>query len=661
MTLTPLSLDTLSWEDLRQLGQQQAPVASGGRWTHHSPVDPGITLLELFAFLIDQQIFVMDQLSPDMQLAILALLGDAPRGAGVARTLVAPPEGTLAAPAACPAGTVLVPQAGGPAGLAFSLAQDVLFLPVDLLTVTIQGDDRTVDLRQGRAQPIFASAPGDLPDLAIAVRLSAPLDPALIGQEVALAVILDDGGAVPPEWHPDAHPAPPPVELALRLDDGAGGWLPPLAGWHDGTGGMRRSGLIRFALPAGWAGRSEFALALSGGAQRLHAEPPRLAALAFGAGLAHHAVPLRIEDAPNGDPLHDALRAALVDQLVGWLPLSGCELALPHGLIPALETGLALVLQDRTGAWHQWQRHDSLIALDGEARSFTYDRELGLLRFGDGYAGRVPAPAQNLRLDVQLGGGVLGNHPAGLVWRARDSGAPGELVSLAPAVGGAEAETPLAARQRLGSALGQVTRAVTADDHVVLAETSPGIARHRAAVAPGHDPAFPCAWSSDSITVFVVPVTGEDAPAPTADPGALAQIRSVLGTARLLTTRVFVEPVVLRPADVRIEIEGLPALDLALGSRLRSLLSRYLHPALGGAEGTGWPFGHPLRPSELMRVIEAGLPHGARVTAVAIRLMDDPGSPANACGDTAIGPYELPWLAAFDVAARAAAPVGDVL
>ena len=140
-------------------------------------------------------------------------------------------------------------------------------------------------------------------------------------------------------------PAPPPVELALRLDDGAGGWLPPLAGWHDGTGGMRRSGLIRFALPAGWAGRSEFALALSGGAQRLHAEPPRLAALAFGAGLAHHAVPLRIEDAPNGDPLHDALRSALVDQLVGWLPLSGCELALPHGLIPALETGLALVLQ----------------------------------------------------------------------------------------------------------------------------------------------------------------------------------------------------------------------------------------------------------------------------------------------------------------------------
>lgn len=660
MTLAPLSLDTLSWEDLRQLGQQQAPVASGGRWTHHSPVDPGITLLELFAFLLDQQVFVMDQLSDDLQLAILALLGEAPRGPGVAQTVVAPREGSLAAAELCPAGAVLVPQAGGSADLSFSLARDMLFLPVDRLTIAIQGEDRTIDLQQARSQPLFATPPGPDADLAITARLAAPLDPALIGQEVALAVILDDGGAVPPEWHPDASDAPPPVAMTLRLGDGAGGWLLQSTGWHDGTGGMRRSGLIRFTLPPAWAGLGELRLALSGGPERLHAEPPRLAALALGAGLARHAVPLRIEAANTGDPQHDALRAALLGQLAGWLPLSGLTMALPAGMAPVLPSSLALALQDRAGDWQDWQRQDSLVAADGERRVFTFDRSLSVLRFGDGYAGRVPAPAQDLRLALELGGGAIGNHPAGLVWRARDGG-PADLVSLTPAVGGEEAESMAGARQRLASALVAVTRAVTAEDHAVLAETAPGIARHRAAVAPGFDPAFPCAWSSDSITVFVVPVTGEDAPAPVADPGALQQIRTVLGAARLITTRVFVEPVVLRPAAIEIELEGLPALAPTLAAELRAVLGRYLHPALGGAEGTGWPFGHPLRASELMRVIEQNLPGGAQVGAVSIRLLDDPGSAASSCGDTAIGTYELPWLASFDVALRALAPLGAVL
>ena len=62
--LAPLSLDDLTFEDLRQLAMRRIPAASGGRWTHHEPVDSGVTLLELFALLLDQQLFVLDQV-PD--------------------------------------------------------------------------------------------------------------------------------------------------------------------------------------------------------------------------------------------------------------------------------------------------------------------------------------------------------------------------------------------------------------------------------------------------------------------------------------------------------------------------------------------------------------------------------------------------------------------
>lgn len=659
MTLASLSLDGLAWEDLRRLGQQQVPIASGGRWTHHAAVDSGITLLELFAFLLDQQLFVMDQLSPEMQLAIMALLGDAPRTAGVARTIVAVPEGSLANPVTGQAGDVLVPLSGGPAGLTFSLDGDLLLLPVQSAAVTVAGEDRTLDLRQGRAVRLFVREDSGEPELALSVTLAAPITPTLVGREIAIALVLDDGGAVPPEWSAAAVDVPPPIELALLLGDGTGALRPAAPGWRDGTGGLRRSGLIRFAIPPEWDGRDRLQIALAAAASG-HAEPPALSRVAVGSGIARHARPVRIGSADTGDAAHDALRGDIVRQTAGWLPLSGQELVLPDGFYPAIEDSLRLSLQDRAGDWQDWSRTDSLASLDGEARAHVFDRTRSRLRFGDGYAGRVPAPAQNVQLALEVGGGTAGNHPAGLEWRFV-AGPAATLVSLADGTGGCEAEMLGEARLRISLALAQVTRAVTAEDHETLVETADGVARHRASVAPGFDPAFPCNYSPDSITVFVVPVTGARTSAPRADAGALAHFRAILEAARLLTTRVFVVPATIRPVEVQIEVEGLPQLPATTAAQLRDTLERYLHPALGGAAGTGWPFGHPLRPSELMRVAAGALPQGARVARVAIRLLDDPGREFNDCSDTPIGAHELIWLASLHASSLADATVGDVL
>ena len=659
MSLAPLSLDTLTFEDLRALALRQAPIASGGQWTHHAAVDPGITLLELFAFLLDQQLFVMDQLSADMQRAIMALLGDAPRPAGVARMVVAMPEASLISPAAHRAGDVLVPADGGPATLAFSLADDVLLLPVMHVAVAVAGIDRTPDLRQGRPVALFAGEERAEPDLVLTVTLASAIPASLFGREVAIALLLDDDGAVAPEWSDEAVDVPPPVALSLQLDDGLGRLTAAAAGWHDGTGGLRRSGLLRFAIPVAWIGRSTLSIALGADAHG-HAEPPKLARVAVGAAIARHARPVRIGREDTGDAADDALREALVGQVTGWLPLSNRELALPSELYPVIENSLRLSLQDGAGVWTDWSSAGSLAPSDGQARAYVFDRDKSLLRFGDGYNGRIPAPATNAALDLEVGGGVAGNHPAGLQWRFV-AGPDVTLVSLSDATGGHQAESLDAARRRIAGDLPTVTRAVTAKDHEELVEHAPGLARHRASVAPGFDPAFPCAYSPDSVTIFVVPVTGETAPAPRPDEGALVWLRARLDDARLLTTRTFVEPATIHPVEVTVELEGISVPPPGLSDLLHATLGRYLHPALGGAEGTGWPFGHPLRPSELMRVVDERLPQGARVASVAIRLLDDPGRAADACSDTPIGPHELVWLASFRLAARTDAPVGALL
>ena len=48
-SLAPLELDDLDLRALTTSVVERIPAESGGQWTLHAPVDPGITLVELFA------------------------------------------------------------------------------------------------------------------------------------------------------------------------------------------------------------------------------------------------------------------------------------------------------------------------------------------------------------------------------------------------------------------------------------------------------------------------------------------------------------------------------------------------------------------------------------------------------------------------------------
>jgi predicted phage baseplate assembly protein len=654
--LAPLSLDDLTFEDLRLMALRRIPAASGGRWTHHAPVDPGVTLLELFAFLLEQQLFVLDQVPDALTHAILALLGEAPRGTGVASTVVGLKPRTLASARTLPAGTEIRPAAAAVPGLIFSTVGATRLLPVDGQEVFADGVAVTDRLERGEAVPVMArdNAPGSL---AAEVRLREAIAAGDVGRSVGLAVVLE-GSGVAPEWHADAAEAPAPGPLSLAWSvPGASGLLDD---WHDGTGGLRRSGLVTFALPAGTAGADRLRLTLATDAVR-HAQPPRIKALALGAAVARHSRSVEIADHDTGDAAHDRLRADLLAALARLLPISGQMLDLPSDLSPVIEDALSLRLADAGGAFHDWVRVPDLGPAAPEDRAFTFDRSLGRLAFGDGYAGRVPAPATNLALSARLGGGPNGNHAAGVSWRTRDHAAGSfELASLAPAEGGAEPETLALARARVAGALAARHRAVTAEDFVELAENAPVIGPHRAHVIAGHDPAFPCLHIADTVTVFVVPRTEATTPAPRADDGAIAVIARRLDAARMLTTRVFVRRPAYRPVELAIEVATEVGAPGPLGDSLRPILSEYLHPALGGPAGTGWPFGRPLRPSELLRVAEAALPAGARIERVAIRL-GDTAAPEEDCTEVVIAPSDLVRLERLVVRVRHNAAVEATL
>ncbi|HEX8391830.1 MAG TPA: hypothetical protein VF665_05660, partial [Longimicrobium sp.] len=84
---TPI-LDDRSWQQLRDELVRRIPVYTP-EWTDHNPGDPGITLLELFAFLGENLLFRFNQVPEATRLEFLRLLQVPMRAARPSRALVA--------------------------------------------------------------------------------------------------------------------------------------------------------------------------------------------------------------------------------------------------------------------------------------------------------------------------------------------------------------------------------------------------------------------------------------------------------------------------------------------------------------------------------------------------------------------------------------------
>jgi predicted phage baseplate assembly protein len=276
---------------------------------------------------------------------------------------------------------------------------------------------------------------------------------------------------------------------------------------------------------------------------------------------------------------------------------------------------------------------------------------------------------ERLRLRLDAGGREAGNLGQNLVWEDVDALGYSARNPVA-ATGGAEAETVLDARDRVAAALIETQRAVTRADHETLALTTPGVGVARAHAAVGHHPLFPCAKVPGAVTLFVVPqvprweaqavdsaVTWVKAPQP--DPGMLMAVRRRLQAARLVGSEVFVRGVAYRRVNVRLELNADPIDPTPLRTRLQDVLLRYLDPLLGGDDGDGWPFGHPLRPSSLLRRVQETLGDEGSAERVWIGLDDQP--PGEACDDVAIGAHSLVYLGQMQLQLlRTSAPAGGL-
>lgn len=578
-------------DDARRLVQRRCPD-----WTDHNISDPGITLIETFAMMVDQLIYRLNRVPDRNYIKFLELIGLELRPSGVA-------SGDVTFWLSAPQPQVVVVRAETEVAtdrtdvsdpVVFSTVDALNIVPCALQTAAVvpAGEapvDRTDDLRSG-GFPCFSAPPVPGDALLVGLSSSVPSCAVLLRIDCPVAGVGVDPNRPPRIW--EARTASGWEACDLERDEtlgfnkpGGGDVVLHVPVGHVATSELpgERRGWLRCRLLEAEPGQPQYS------------QPPLIRAIKAStiggtARMVHAGVvrdePIGVSDGSAGQRF--ALRRRPV------VPWAHTELSVTDN-----------------GKVARWTAVDHFAASSEVDEVFHLDAVAGEIVFGpsvrepDGSLrryGAVPPKSAILAMSAyRTGGGPEGNVGPGQI-RVLKTSVPyiSRVVNRRPAVGGALAETIDDLKRRAPLLLRSQGRAVTGRDFEQLArQAAPEIARVHCLTA--HDEG-----TSGTVRVLVVPHVAADDLGQVErrdlnpSPDTVERIRSYLDERRIVGTRLVVEPPAYHGLTLAVTVWVLPGFDRGrVEIDVQKALYRLLDPLHGGPDGTGWPFGHPVQEHEI--------------------------------------------------------------
>ncbi|MGH2720272.1 MAG: putative baseplate assembly protein [Actinomycetota bacterium] len=638
MTLPAPNLDDRRFQELvddaKRLVQQRCP-----RWTDHNVSDPGVTLIETMAFMVEQLIYRLNRVPDRHYLKFLDLMGvslfpPTAAKADVTFYLSAPQPETVTIPVGTEVATV---RTETEEAISFTVTEPLPIVATSLGMVcsTIQeGDvrDHTAMLADGKPFYCFDQVPKPGDTLLLGLRDAVPSCLVAIHAECDI-----EGVGVDPRHPP----------LVWEAWDGSR-WA-PCDLEREETGGLNRAGDVWVHVPrthtaslinrqrGGWL-RCRVTEAEEG--QPRYSASPKITGLSAdtigGTAVAAHA---------------EIVENEVLGEAEG---VPGQSFLLRHTPVVAADHPVTLEVSGTLsgGGWDEWVQVDSFASSTAEDRHFVLEPAEGRLLLGpavreaDGswrQYGAVPPKGSVLRIaSYRTGGGRRGNVATGALRVLKTSIPYIHAVSnRRPASGGVDGEDVENAKRRGPLLLRTRDRAVTVEDYEHLArEAAPEVARVRCIPASADDPG--------AVRLLVVPATHADGSGrlrfeqlvPAHE--TLQRIAAYLDQRRLVGARVVVEPPVYQGITVVARLRARDRFDPAkLQTAAVEALFRYFDPIAGGPEGAGWPFGRPVHVGEVYSVLQRL--RGAEYVEDARLFAADPitGSRGDAVQRLEIGPAAL--------------------
>lgn len=670
MTLPLPTLDVRTFTEMVEEGRSTIP-GSAPAWTDFNYHDPGITLVDLLAWLTEQDIYRLDRVGDAGFRSFLRLAGIRPRPPLVASTILTFSISNQADPQLFPAG-VQVQSSDGT--VVFQTAEDLWASPSALNNLFAGPDAALLDCtKQNQSSNGHFLPFGSNPVVGNSMYLG--FSQPLADQAVKLFLYVWVGdpetdkatrARLISEWkhakeateqycreedcpeNPNASMAgTPPFLWGVDIPEwwlhyssrtvwefyaSPGVWT-PLTQVTDETRAFTLSGAISFlapasnlqmqgGLPGGQAPTLYFIRCrlASGGYEC----PPDIRRIAFNTVNAEHAANI-------SQPEDLGISNGRAQQ----------SFPLQHKPVVAHSSKLT-VRAAGSLTKSPWTEEIYWDSVGPHANSYVLTPETGQITFGDGRAGRVPQAGADIEVQYQVGGGVAGNAPACTLkvpapWSAWPIPVADFAVSQPfAATGGADAELLSSALGRAYAELNEVSRAVTLSDFQTLAEAVPGVPVTRAFALADYDPDFPCFPAAGCVTVVALPPCPDAQPQPTT--GFLEAVARYLERRRPITTEVRVVGASYTVVSVSARLNVASGVaSPALAQQAQAALAAFLNPLHGGPQQAGWPVGRGVFSAEILALLN-GLPGVVYVDA--LTLQADQG-PKLGCANLTICPHGL--------------------
>ena len=621
MGLPTPNLDDRTFQDIVDEAKKRIAASCPG-WTDHNVSDPGITLVELFAWMTEMILYRLNQVPEKNYRKFMEMLGLRLQEPEPARTevtfyLSAPQPQAVIIRQGTEVSTV---RAEGQPSVTFSTDRDLEVHPPRLAALAVGTGGPA-----GAAQAIRLQ---NLQHLGVAgFELEAFGPQPQVGDALYLGFENDLSHHVagieftcPTATGLGIDPANPPWQWEVCAGEQAGGGWRPAVVESDATGGMNQSGTVMLRLPAmaarELAGQRAYWLrcrvvepAVEG---QGYDRSPRITGLAVhswgGSVMATHAsvVTGEVLGRSDGSP--------------------GQSFKLEHAPLLRRAAGETIeVCAQGSSHWEPWAEVPDFSASGAADKHFTCDSTSGEVHFGpalrlpDGSVrsyGAIPPRGALVRFArYRYGGGVIGNVQAGTLTVLKTS-IPyiDRVVNHKGATGGLDPESIEAAEMRAPEFLRSQGRAVTAGDFEALAMRADSRVQRARCVQPlaagepqpGSAAAAPVAGR---VYLLLVPkVSQPSGPIAIEDlklPGDLVEaVRRYLDDYRLLTVRLDIREPEYITVAVQATVAARPNSD---PERVRADVERrlygFLNPITGGP-GQGWPFGRGLYPSDLYACLQ---------------------------------------------------------
>jgi hypothetical protein len=674
MPLPDINLDDRQFEELFNEARRRIPAYTP-EWTDHNDSDPGITLLQLAAFLEEIIIYRLNQVPQKnyekfLELVGLNLLPAAPAHADLTFTLS---KGAVSAD--IPTGTQVALGGGSAQPILFETDQPLTAVGLTLVAVqTFDGAQfmlRT-DSNAINGPPGYAAL-SDTPQRNAALYLG--FDQPFPAGTHRLTIYL--GGSITPALvqgggAPLTAPAPP-VQAYWEYWAGDTAQWQRLALVEDGTQALTQSGAVLFTAPSDAQAR-QLGLLMKPGDQPLfwlryridqvlgpgYPSPPIVEGVLLNTVPSTNAATEQdvLLGAANGRPNHTV-----------QLPLFPV-LPLDPGV-----TGIIAVDEGDGNGFVTWTEVEDFGGSGPNDKVYTLDHPTGLVLFGDGTHGAIPrwlsgngsnrddADIVNIKAtSYRWGGGAAGNTGPNTITGLR-AAIPfvSSVTNQRASYGGADEESIDDAEARTPMVLRTSNRAVTPEDFAFLAKSTPGAQIARAQAFALLNPNFRMTRSSldgtpqaevpvpGAVTVIVVPHSEKPQPMPT--DGVRQLVAQWLDKYRLLTTELFVAPPRYRQVTIQAGLIAAPTADAGIvhDAVVKQLLD-YFHPLKGGRSGTGWDFGGTLYFSETYRQI-LDIPGVLLIVTGSLKTFVD-GALQPEARDVMLQPDELVYSMTHDITVR---------